>query len=179
MRFFATLLKNRAPKSSKAYESIGGGSPIVRYTREQAKLVQDTLRRRGFEQAKTYFAMRYWHPFTEEVLENIQQDKIDTLVIVPLYPHFSVSTSGSSLKLLQDIFYKSPEIWGQEKIAHTVVPAWYHRPGYISVMAKLVVDQVVQYSQSDMQEGLHVLFSAHGVPESYILGRYCRCFQWF
>jgi ferrochelatase len=162
------IAKRRAPKSSEAYESIGGGSPIVKYTREQSDLVQAALRRKGFEKAKCYFAMRYWYPFTEEALAQVKADGVNTLVVVPLYPQFSVSTSGSSLKLLQEIFYRNPEEWGPSQVAHTVVPAWYHRPGYIRVMAKLILEQVVQYSETDMAEGLHVLFSAHGVPESYI-----------
>ena len=158
----------RAPKSSEAYRSIGGGSPIVKYTREQSLLVEQSLQQRGYANAKCYFAMRYWHPFTEEVLEQMQRDQINTMVIVPLYPQFSISTSGSSLRLLQDIFYKQPEVWGTDKVAHTVVPAWYHRKGYIKAMAKLVVEQISQYSKADAKEGIHVLYSAHGVPQSYI-----------
>lgn len=120
------IAKRRAPKSSAAYESIGGGSPIVRYTGAQAELLQQSLTAKGFD-AKCYFAMRYWHPFTEEALAQIQRDKINTLVIVPLYPQYSISTSGSSLRVLQEIFQKQPQLWGADKIAHTVVPAWYYR----------------------------------------------------
>lgn len=158
----------RVAKSSEAYKSIGGGSPIVKYTQAQADLVQASLRKRGFQKAKCYFAMRYWHPYTEETLAQMQNDGVNTLVIVPLYPQYSISTSGSSLKLLQDIFYKSPEIWGPDKLAHTVVPSWYNRAGYINVMAKLIVNEIKHFSLSNMQDGLHVLYSAHGVPESYI-----------
>jgi ferrochelatase len=60
------IAKRRAPKSSAAYQSIGGGSPIVRYTGAQAGLIESALRGKGYD-AKCYFAMRYWHPFTEEV----------------------------------------------------------------------------------------------------------------
>lgn len=63
------IAKRRAPKSSEAYKSIGGGSPIVKYTRAQAQLVEDALRAKGLSQAKCYFAMRYWHPYTEETLQ--------------------------------------------------------------------------------------------------------------
>jgi ferrochelatase len=112
--------------------------------------------------------MRYWHPFTEDVLNQMQMDRINTLVIVPLYPQFSISTSGSSLRLLQDIFYRAPSLWGPDKVAHTVVPAWYHRSGYIKVMARLILDQIADYSPEEMQQGIHVLYSAHGVPQSYI-----------
>ena len=171
-----TIAKSRAPKSSKNYESIGGGSPIVKYTSAQADLIRDAILRKLVDSSmgdvvgdvKCYFAMRYWNPYTEEVLDQIQRDGIDSLVIVPLYPQYSISTSGSSLKLLQEIFSRFPDQWGSDKIMHTVVPSWYHRPGYITAMASLVVKEVLAYSKEEMREGVHVLFSAHGVPQSYI-----------
>jgi len=109
------IAKRRAPKSTAAYQSIGGGSPIVKYTQAQASLIENALQKRGLRDAKCYFAMRYWNPYTEEVLEQMRRDGINTMVVVPLYPQYSISTSGSSLKLLQEIFYKKPEIWGPDK----------------------------------------------------------------
>jgi ferrochelatase len=162
------IAKRRAPQSSLAYESIGGGSPIVKYTGAQADLIQKDLQSRGLN-AKCYFAMRYWNPYTEEVLEQMQNDGVNTLVIAPLYPQYSISTSGSSLKLLQDIFYRKADVWGPEKVLHTVVPAWYYRKGYVTAMARLVLTEIGSYSAADMIEGVHVLFSAHGVPQSYIV----------
>ena len=50
-------------------------------------------------QAKSYVAMRYWYPFTSDALEAIKRDGIERLVVVPLYPQFSISTSGSSLRV--------------------------------------------------------------------------------
>ena len=93
------IAKRRAPKSTAAYQSIGGGSPIVKYTNAQANLIQSALQQRGLRNAKCYFAMRYWNPYTEEVLEQMQRDGINTMVVVPLYPQYSISTSGSSLKV--------------------------------------------------------------------------------
>jgi ferrochelatase len=84
---------------------------------------------------------------------------------------FPLSVSFSCCaQLLQEIFYKNPQTWGADKVVHTVVPAWYQRPGYVCTMAKLVVEKVALYSEEEMRQGLHVLFSAHGVPESYIIG---------
>ena len=163
------IAKRRAPKSTAAYQSIGGGSPIVKYTQAQAQLIETALQARGLSNAKCYFAMRYWDPYTEEVLERMRRDGINTMVILPLYPQYSISTSGSSLKLLQEIFYKNPEIWGPSKVTHTVVPAWYYRKGYVQAMASLIVKELDCYTVADAKNGgLHVLFSAHGVPESYI-----------
>lgn len=109
------IAKRRAPKSSAAYLSIGGGSPIVKYTKAQADLIEASLISKGLD-AKCYFAMRYWNPYTEEVLEQMEKDGINTMVVIPLYPQYSISTSGSSLKLLEDIFNDQPEKWGPEKV---------------------------------------------------------------
>lgn len=168
------IAKRRAPKSSEAYRSIGGGSPIVHYTQQQADLIRQTLVDKyglDSEATKVYFAMRYWNPYTEEVLAQIRKDRVNTLVIVPLYPQYSISTSGSSLKLLEEIFFRESDVWGpaaEHRVSHTVVPAWYHRPGYVKVMARLILTELGHFSRAEMAEGVHVLFSAHGVPQSYI-----------
>jgi ferrochelatase len=74
----------------------------------------------------------------------------------------------SALQLLNELFTKDPQTWSQERVPHTVVPAWYQRPGYIRVVARLVLEQLADYSEEEMRDGVHVLFSAHGVPVSYI-----------
>jgi ferrochelatase len=118
--------------------------------------------------------MRYWHPYTEEALEQIRKDGVEALVILPLYPQFSISTSGSSLRVLQEVFSRD------KKAAppfHTVVPSWYDRPGYVQAVADLLqaeLDQITdeevasQKEESPQLAGKHILFSAHGVPASYI-----------
>lgn len=73
------IAKRRAPKSKEAYRSIGGGSPIVQYTSSQASMIQAELKKKGLD-CKAYFAMRYWHPFTEDVLQNMQADGINAMV---------------------------------------------------------------------------------------------------
>lgn len=134
------IAKRRAPKSSAAYLSIGGGSPIVKYTSAQADMIEQSIRKKGLKGANCYFAMRYWNPYTEEVLNQMHKDGINSIVILPLYPQYSISTSGSSLKLLLDIFENEPEKWGPDKVTHSVVPAWYYRPGYTKTMASMIVE---------------------------------------
>jgi ferrochelatase len=168
------ISKRRAPKSRAAYESIGGGSPILKYTNAQAKLMSEALQRKYGIDVKTYIGMRYWYPFTEEALEKIREDGINALVIVPLYPQFSISTSGSSLRVLQEQF---ADLWADEsKMAHTVISSWYERPGYVKAMADLINQELDSFTEEELEEGKdsecgiarHVLFSAHGVPQSYI-----------
>ena len=169
------ISKRRAPKSRAAYESIGGGSPILKYSNAQAKLLRKAIQDKYGLSVQTYIAMRYWKPFTEEALEAIRRDGINALVIVPLYPQFSISTSGSSLRVLQEEFSKNSKLYGD--MVHTVVPSWYERPGYINAMANLIQNELDSFTEPEIEEAkdenpdqapLHILFSAHGVPKSYI-----------
>jgi ferrochelatase len=168
------ISKRRAPKSRAAYDSIGGGSPILKYSNAQKDLVCESIKKRYDLDVKGYIGMRYWHPFTEEALEQIQRDNINALVIVPLYPQFSISTSGSSLRILQEQFAKNVNVYGPGKMVHTVVPSWYDRPGYIKAMADLIKNELDSFTPEELADASpddcarHVLFSAHGVPASYI-----------
>ena len=161
--FLANVLStSRAPKSREAYESIGGGSPLRRITDEQAKALQMSLESRGLE-VKTYVGMRYWKPFTEDALEAIKRDAVNRLVVLPLYPQFSISTSGSSLRLLEQYFAKDQDL---ANVRHTVIPSWYQRPGYIKAMAQMIA-QTLKRDFEDDKEPI-IFFSAHGVPVSYV-----------
>ncbi|MGB3517416.1 MAG: ferrochelatase [Elainellaceae cyanobacterium] len=152
---------SRARKSQDNYRQIGGGSPLRRITEEQAQALEASLRQRG-QDAQVYIGMRYWYPFTEEAIARIKRDKIEKLVILPLYPQFSISTSGSSFRLLEKIWDDDPAL---EKIEYTVIPSWYNSPGYLRAMADLIAQQLDQFPNPDQ---VHVFFSAHGVPISYV-----------
>jgi ferrochelatase len=151
----------RAKKSQENYKEIGGGSPLRRITEEQAKALEDQLRQRG-EEVNVYIGMRYWHPFTEEALSRIKRDQIDRLVILPLYPQFSISTSGSSFRLLEQLWEADPAL---QRIDYTVIPSWYDRPGYLQAMADLIAQEI---ERAEHPNDVHVFFSAHGVPVSYV-----------
>ncbi|MBW4467468.1 MAG: ferrochelatase [Pegethrix bostrychoides GSE-TBD4-15B] len=152
---------SRAKKSQENYKLIGGGSPLRRITEEQGQALQASLRARG-QEAQVYIGMRYWHPFTEEAVARIKRDAIDRLVILPLYPQFSISTSGSSFRLLDALWKEDPSL---QKIDYTVIPSWYERSGYLQAMADLIQQQLDQFEQP---EEAHIFFSAHGVPLSYV-----------
>eukprot|EP01026_Neomeris_dumetosa_P063370 TRINITY_DN60153_c0_g2_i1.p1 TRINITY_DN60153_c0_g2~~TRINITY_DN60153_c0_g2_i1.p1 ORF type:complete len:496 (-),score=59.01 TRINITY_DN60153_c0_g2_i1:561-1991(-) len=151
----------RAPKSSEGYKAIGGGSPLRKITQDQADALANSLQKIGVD-AKVYVAMRYWHPYTEEAIEQLKQDGITKAVVLPLYPQFSVSTSGSSLRLLEQIFKEDPQL---AQLQHTVIPSWYQRPGYIRAMADLIQDELIKFND---KESVQIFFSAHGVPKSYV-----------
>lgn len=152
---------SRAEQSQENYKQIGGGSPLRRITEEQANALKAALQRMGKE-AAIYIGMRYWYPFTEEAIAQIKHDGIEDLVILPLYPQFSISTSGSSFRLLEKIWLEDPSL---NRINYTVIPTWYSRPGYVRAMADLIAQELDKLPNPDTA---HVFFSAHGVPVSYV-----------
>eukprot|EP00195_Chlamydomonas_chlamydogama_P010576 CAMPEP_0202902352 /NCGR_PEP_ID=MMETSP1392-20130828/16804_1 /ASSEMBLY_ACC=CAM_ASM_000868 /TAXON_ID=225041 /ORGANISM="Chlamydomonas chlamydogama, Strain SAG 11-48b" /LENGTH=441 /DNA_ID=CAMNT_0049589101 /DNA_START=343 /DNA_END=1668 /DNA_ORIENTATION=+ len=152
---------SRAPKSSEGYKAIGGGSPLRKITEDQAVALEKVLRSKGHD-ANVYVGMRYWHPYTEEALEQIKRDGVGRLVILPLYPQFSISTSGSSLRLLEQLFKEDSKL---QKLKHTVIPSWYQRKGYVNAMVDLMVAELQKFPN---KQGVEIFFSAHGVPKSYV-----------
>jgi ferrochelatase len=151
----------RASKSQEAYRSIGGGSPLRRITEQQARELQSVLRQRGIE-ATSYVAMRYWHPFTESAVADIKADAIDEVVVLPLYPHFSISTSGSSFRELQRLRQSDPAF---ARLPIRCIRSYYDDPGYIGAMAELIAREIQACPDPARA---HVFFSAHGVPRSYV-----------
>ncbi len=159
LAWFISTLRSR--KSEKAYRAIGGGSPIRRITEQQARELQSALRQRGID-ATSYVAMRYWHPFTESAVTDIKADGINQVVVLPLYPQFSISTSGSSFRELSRLRENDGEF---QKVSLRCIRSWHDHPVYIRSMAELIADQI---SLCDIPEEAHVFFSAHGVPKSYV-----------
>ncbi|MBE9137951.1 ferrochelatase [Nodosilinea sp. LEGE 07088] len=155
------ISSSRAKQSQANYQQIGGGSPLRHITEQQADALQQVLAEKGTE-ASIYIGMRYWYPFTEEAVAQIKRDGIERLVVLPLYPQFSISTSGSSFRLLERIWLEDPAL---QRIVYTAVPSWYDRPGYTDAMADLIAQELDKLESPDQA---HIFFSAHGVPVSYV-----------
>jgi protoporphyrin/coproporphyrin ferrochelatase len=151
----------RAKKSQDNYLQIGGGSPLRKITEAQGQALQEKLSNIG-QDASVYIGMRYWHPFTEEAIAKIKEDSIEELVILPLYPQFSISTSGSSFRVLEEMWKIDTDL---QKVKYTLVPSWYSDPGYLRAMADLIAQELTKF---DPPEKAHIFFSAHGVPQSYV-----------
>ena len=132
-----------------------------RQTEQQAREVQSKLRERGLD-ATTYIAMRYWHPFTESAIADIKADGIDQVVVLPLYPHFSISTSGSSFRELKKLRDNDEEF---KKIPMRCIRSWFNQSGYIKARVELISEQILL---CEKPSNAHVFFTAHGVPKSYV-----------
>lgn len=152
----------RQKKSRSYYEQIGGGSPLRRITDEQARALESALASRNIN-ARAYVGMRYWNPFIEDALDQIRRDQIDHLVVLPLYPQFSVSTTGSSLNRMYEIAAET----GYRLPATSVVCSWEADANYIQAMATAALEELARFPDQDPSR-THILFSAHSVPVRYI-----------
>lgn len=151
----------RAKTSQENYLEIGGGSPLRQITEAQAEALEIKLQEMG-QDAKIYIGMRYWHPFTEEAIAEIKNDGIKEVVVLPLYPQFSISTSGSSFRVLEEMWSTDQAL---QDVKYTLIPSWYDNQGYLQTMADLIAQELDKFPDP---EHAHVFFSAHGVPVSYV-----------
>ncbi len=152
----------RAKKSKGNYELLGGGSPLRRITEAQAQALQAYLVDSGLD-VPVYVAMRYWNPFLAEVIPQIKADNLDRLVVLPLYPQYSISTTGSSFKELDQAWQQDPQLRSIERV---LINSWYDQPDYVQAMAASITAELEQF---DQPEQVCVMFSAHGIPQSYVL----------
>jgi len=146
----------RAHKVQHHYATIGGGSPIRRFTERQAAALEEELTRQGLE-ARCFVAMRYWHPFTREAIAQLQAAECDEIVLLPLYPQYSSTTTGSSLNEWQRLFRDEPP-------AHNVAP-FYRHPMYLDAVIEKIEEALERFPVPERAE---IVFSAHSVPLSVI-----------
>ncbi len=139
-----------------AYKEIGGRSPIGLLTERQARALERALAPHA--DARVVVAMRYWRPFTNEAVDQMEDFAYDELVLLPLYPQYSLATTGSSLNEWKRCF--RPD----SRPVH-LVEDFYSHPQYIDA---LVAKIAVSLTHFDAPEKATLLFSAHGLPMSFI-----------
>ncbi|HMK43083.1 MAG TPA: ferrochelatase, partial [Dissulfurispiraceae bacterium] len=148
----------RAPKTAAMYRRIGGGSPILPITRQQAQSLAVQL---GKEAPGTAFSiavgMRYWHPFIAEALRELYDRGARKIIALNLYPHYSIATSGSSLKALAQAHTCYPDC------AVAEVRSWHLHPKYLDALSKCIQEATRSFSEQPV-----VVFSAHSLPQSFI-----------
>ena len=90
----------RAPVAAEIYQHLGGKSPLLELTNDQSSALETAVSSELGEnvQVKSFVCMRYWHPMSDEVAKDVKEFEPDQVVLLPLYPQFSTTTSESSLK---------------------------------------------------------------------------------
>jgi protoporphyrin/coproporphyrin ferrochelatase len=146
----------RSRKVQHHYATIGGGSPIRRFTEQQARALETELAGHGLD-ARCFVAMRYWHPFTAEAIAELKAAECDEVVLLPLYPQYSSTTTGSSLNEWQRLF--------REDIPVRQVGAFYQHPIYLDAVIEKIEEALARFPVPERAE---IVFSAHSVPMSVI-----------
>ncbi len=157
------ISNKRGAEVRRNYGEMGGGSPILSFTQAQAEALGMELQQRGLTETPVYIAMRYWHPFTAEAVDRIVQDGIQRLIVLPLYPHFSYTTTGSSLNALRQELEAR-----QVSLELALIPAYYQHPAYLAAMADTIQEGLDSHQWSCPRDEVQILFSAHGLPLKHV-----------
>ena len=152
------ISKKRAPKSMKTYELIGGGSPLIRITREQGNALEEALTEHGNYMVVS--AMRYWHPDTDTTLKKLADKGISKIIALTLYPHYSCATTGSSVQELKRGITRSKSPFDLLK----VIESWPSEPGYTQTLAANIEKAALAFGSDQPQ----IVYSAHSLPVSFI-----------
>jgi len=185
----------RSKKTEGFYSLIGGKSPILDITLAQAKALEEALSYPALipplqtESARhklregvfrVYVGMRYWHPFIEDVIAEIHNAGIRKLLVLSLYPQYSIATTGSSVAKVREIISRYP-------IEMFCVTSWFNHPMYIRALVDVIKKGIESFTPSfsprrirlsaetlpprggGKGEGdIHILFSAHSLPQKFI-----------
>ena len=152
----------RAPLAQEIYNHIGGSSPILKLTEDQAQALQDKLNKDLQDtQVQVFISMRYWHPFSAQTVQEVQKFGADEIVLLPLYPQFSTTTTQSSFL---DWDEHSSKI--KLDVPTKRICCYPTQPGFIQAQVKLLKTSIETAQASG--QAVRVLFSAHGLPKKIV-----------
>lgn len=160
----AFIARRRAPVARDIYGRMGNRSPILPNTEAQARALEQALGGTiGNLGAKAFIAMRYWHPMTAETVKAVKAYGPDQVILLPLYPQFSTTTTASSYQL-----------WGEEARCQgltaptRLICCYPTEPGFIAASAELVRQGVQRAAAEAPGAKPLVVLSAHGLPKKIV-----------
>jgi ferrochelatase len=154
----------RTKPASENYAILGGRSPLLELTQEQGAALEAAVNASGDAEARVFVAMRYWHPMSAETAAAVKAWNPDEVLLLPLYPQFSTTTTGSSMleweKAAAKVGLAAPT---------TTLCCFHSDPGFAAATAAIVRGAWDKArAELDPAIRLRVLFSAHGLPESIV-----------
>ncbi len=168
LRFFIARMiarKRSKREAGDSYSLLGGKSPLLENSNAQAVALEEYLNSSNGENTyKVFISMRYWHPMSAQIVGEVKEWGADKIVLLPLYPQFSTTTTWSSL-----------EQWNKESakqgldVHSSMICCYPENNGYIEGSAKNILNQY-RCAQKDGYKDIRILFSAHGLPEKVIKG---------
>jgi ferrochelatase len=155
--FAKVISKIRYKKLQQKYAEIGGKSPIVEKTFEQQKALQTLLDRKfGDGVVHVELAMRYWKPFTSSAIKSLFERNIHDVVLLPLYPQYSITNAGSAYNEWDRQVKRLPAKFNERRIQQ-----FYTHPLYLNAFKERIEQGLTELSDTS---GVYILFSAHGTP---------------
>lgn len=157
----AKLISSRREKTAQEiYQNLGGGTPLLPNTQDQARALESDLG----DNYKVFITMRYWHPRAAQIIQEVKEYNPDNIVLLPLYPQFSTTTTASSFME-----------WAREAkkcgldVPTTKVVDYYSNPDFICALADLTKATLRELS-AETNKKPRLLLTAHGLPEKIVKG---------
>ncbi len=152
------ISKKRAPIARKIYQEIGGSSPILKLTIDQANSLENSLNaKQNNTEYKTFVVMRCWHPRASQTIQEVKKFNPNETILLPLYPQYSTATSGSSLLEWKEIASKN-----NLNIITKTICCYPEDKKFIKAHSKLIMEKIKDLNN------FKLIFSAHGLPEKNI-----------
>ena len=151
------ISKRRAPVAQNIYREIGNKSPILKLTEKQAQSLQDNLLKKG--DYKCFIVMRCWHPRASDVIKKVKEYNPEEIILLPLYPQFSATTSGSSIGEWNELCKKENYV-----VKTKTICCYPTENNFIESHANLIKKTIKNLENKNFK----LIFSAHGLPESKI-----------
>ncbi|MAA94845.1 MULTISPECIES: ferrochelatase [unclassified Arsukibacterium] len=166
------ILRIRPRRSAKAYATVftEQGSPLLFHTRAQADAIANEFAKDGRNDVVVDFAMRYGNPSFSSVLDKMFAKGVRKILVLPLYPQYSASTSGSTFDELANDFTRRRWLPDLRFISH-----YHDNTGFIAACAERIKDHWAEHGRSDK-----LMFSYHGIPKRYLLNGdpyHCECYK--
>jgi ferrochelatase len=163
------IARRRLAPATANYALLGGKSPLLDETRQQAEALDQALKQEPVQAplglvAKCFIAMRYWHPFSDQAVRAVQAWQPDRVLLLPLYPQYSTTTTGSSLTA-----WREAAASAGLAVPTTVLCCYFADDRYVRSIAGRLRNEYAS-ARATLPPGtkLRVLFSAHGLPETIV-----------
>ena len=157
------IARRRAGTARRSYRRIGGRSPLLEQTRAQAAALEAALANPGADpgadpNVKVFVCMRYWHPMARQVVEEVARYAPDEIVLLPLYPQFSSSTTASSLRQWHELAA------GRLSAPAAAICCYPDEDGFIAALTARLEAALADWHGPAPR----ILYSAHGVPRAFV-----------
>jgi len=174
------ILPIRAGASAKKYASVwldgdNGGSPLLFYSKSQVDLLRKSINQNGEGDVIVELAMRYGNPAINDVLESMKEQGVNRLLVMPMYPQYSATTTASTYDEIFRIFKEERNPPALRSIKH-----YHDHPMYIHALKTQVENFWALNGRPNFELGDKFIMSFHGVPKRTLdMGDpyHCECFK--